>query len=511
MTRSRFIQICCVLGLALGSAVGFTQNQVPQEAVLRVVIPEDPTTLDVTRIALGQDRMIAQNIYNGLVQFAPGSYVDIVPDLAESFEISPDGMLYTFHLREGVQWHRGYGELTSADVKFTFDLQRDPASGSNQSSNFAIVDRVETPDKYTVEIYLNTPTLAFLPTLAWQSGFIMSERAYRELGSEYGSRPVGTGPFVFGEWLPGQMVVLDANQDYFEGVPGLSKVELVVVQENMVALLAVEQGDVDVASISNLGAYRIAQSMTDRIALHEAPSGWNHWLFINTANEPLNDVRLRQAVALSIDQEAISQAVSGLSIRNPSVLSPIVFGWTDDLPYSAPDLERARQLAQEAGYEKGSGKRLRLIYGPAFLYETISLLVKDQLEAVFDVDVVPVDRAIFATEMRGTNWDLGVWAITRTDADQYTIPFFHSESATNYSKYHNEELDAVMEAIRASLSDAERTELFHEFQTIIAENAPAVPVTTMLSVLVSRPNVQGLIPHALPGLVDFKDVRIEGN
>lgn len=490
---------------------GLAQGPTTSRDVLRVAISEDPTTLDMTQVSLGQDRIIAHNIYNGLVRFAPGSYVDIVPDLAESFEISADGTLYTFYLRQGVQWHKGFGELTAADVKFTIDLHRSASNGSREFANYTIVERVETPDDYTVEIYLNSPTLSFLPTLAWQSGFIMSERAYTDLGSGYGSNPVGTGPFIFDTWLPGQQVTLTANQDYFDGPPYLGRVELVMIQEQLVALLALDQGEIDVVPVQQLGAYRVAQGMAGSIVLHEGASGWNHWLFINTSRTPLQDVRLRRAIALLIDQEQIANAVGGLTVVNPSVLNPIVFGWTDDLPYTTPDRELAAQLAADAGYQKGSGRSLRLIYGPAFLYENISLLVRDQLSDVFDVDVVPVDRAIFANEMGGDNWDLAVWAITRTDADQYLMPFFHSSSGRNFSKFHDAQLDDILDRIQTSVSDDERLELLHRFQELVAEEAPVVAATTMKSILAARPDVQGLIPHALPGLVDFKDVWIEGN
>ncbi|MBC7078611.1 MAG: ABC transporter substrate-binding protein [Synergistales bacterium] len=193
-------------------------QQAKQEVVVVARLLADIENVDPAYITAVSDQYIATNVYSGLVRYKPGTG-EIEPDLAEDWDISPDGLVYTFHLRRGVKWHKGMGELTSEDVKYSFERILDPATKSLNKLYLEQVADIKTPDKYTVQIKLKEPYAPFLAGLAYRAGWIVNKKGVEAGGKEYGRQPVGTGPFVFSSYQPGVEVVLAANPDYFGGKP----------------------------------------------------------------------------------------------------------------------------------------------------------------------------------------------------------------------------------------------------------------------------------------------------
>ena len=201
-----------LLTLVLAS-IGFAQ-----ESELRWNA-SDWESMDPAYITLQQESAIAMNIYNGLVNWEYGS-TEIVPDLAQSWDISEDGTVYTFHLRQGVMWQKDYGELTAQDVKFTFDRILNPATSAPLASTYSIINSVDIIDDYTVQFTLNEPYAPFLLLLVpYKAGGIVNQQALKEFGDDYGLNPIGTGPFQWVEGDPRGEIVLEAFDNYYAGRP----------------------------------------------------------------------------------------------------------------------------------------------------------------------------------------------------------------------------------------------------------------------------------------------------
>jgi len=479
----------------------------PVPQVLRWAVNEELTNVDIFKLHVATDRLVAQNVYSGLVKFKPGT-TEIIPDLAERWEISPDGKTYTFYLRQGVKWHHGYGEFTSTDVKFTLDRHQDPQVASLARMDFALIERVEAPEPYKVIVHLKDPFPPFLFNLAWQTGFMASKKAYEDLGAAVSSRPIGTGPFQFDRWVPGEVIVLTANKDYYLGAPKLERLEFKVIPEELVALLALERSEVDGTAVRQLGAYRLVLGRPN-IQLVEAPSGWMNYAYINTKKEPTSDVRVRQALAYAMDVRAMAKALDDMVIPNPSFLNPIVLGWTDDLPKYEYNVEKAKSLLKEAGYPDGI--KIRMIYVKAHLYEEFALMLKDYFSKIGEVELVQIDRAIQAQEMRGDNWHVGIWAVTRLESDLYATNFIHSKGPNNYSKYSNPVADQLAERARIEQDRQKRAELYVQLQKVVAEDVPILITGTQKSLVAVKPYVKGLVGHPFIGLLEFYPAYIDPN
>ena len=224
-------------GIALGGAFG-SPVMAQGARTLRVRFGSDISQLDPARIFQNENQSIASHIYSGLVQYDQRTN-EIVPDLATGYEVSADGTVWTFRLRPNVTWHKGYGALTSDDVKFSFDRVLDPATGSLYRGQLAGLREVQTPDPLTVRFVLEEANSGFLHKLcAFNQGWIVSRRAVTEIGERYSMNPIGTGPFVFERWTTGNEVRLSANPDYFGGASTLSEVVFRIVRDETAAALS---------------------------------------------------------------------------------------------------------------------------------------------------------------------------------------------------------------------------------------------------------------------------------
>jgi len=219
-----------------------------KEKALRVRIGADMQTADPAHIGQSADHAVAFLVHRGLVKYKAGS-LDVVPDLATDWKISDGGKVYTFNLRKGVKWHKGFGELTAEDVVYSIGRIKDPATKSRFQADVDVIDKVEAPDKYVVRFTLKNPFSPFLGAiLAFRPGWILNKKAVEERGDQFGMNPVGCGPYVFDTWSRGTEVVLKRNPDFYEPLD-IDKVSFKVIKEETVAELALRSGDLDLSYI----------------------------------------------------------------------------------------------------------------------------------------------------------------------------------------------------------------------------------------------------------------------
>ena len=467
------------------------------ETVLNVgAFGADANKLDPFLSGGGQDRALFGYVLNGVTRFPPGSMdpARIELDLAERYEASEDGRVWTFTLRDGVAFHHGYGTLSAADIVYSLNRVRDPKT-SGFAQSFAAIETVEAVDPRTVRITLerNVPTL--LGMLADPSGgLIVSAKASAALGEDVKARLVGTGPFAFESYTPKQQSTLVAHGAYFRGKPQIDKIVYRYIPSDNARELAFAAGEID------LFYGRREQDWVDRMRRQHgaaikidvfAPSQ-SRIIHLNMAKPPLDDLRVRQAIAHAIDRSEF-QALVGPDITVP-LESPVPSGFlgqTTDVPRYPFDQARARALLAEAG--RPNGVTLPVLTSQIASLRVPFELVMEQLRRVgITLATDFVDHAAWHQRIRRDESAVVIYgAAPFPIADAFLTPFFHGRTIvgtptaeTNFS--HCAVADAEIDAARSEVDPARRDALWAEAQRRIMAEVCAVPIFELMQVWARR-------------------------
>ncbi len=453
----------------------------------------DVLELDPANLRTTLDDALAREIYSGLVRYAGNSFAEVEPDLATEWTISEDGTVYTFTLRQGVQWHHGFGEVTANDVKFSFDRLKDPEVASLHAADAAIIDQVEVVDDYTVRITLTQRFPAFLTEfLAYRPGYVVSEAAVGERGALFATNPVGSGPFVWTEWVQNSHIVLRANDDYWLDTGRLCTVRVVIIPEDSLFEIALEAGQVDIGYVINA---EVQQSLmaNQNLKVVTAPAPQTMFLQLNSDFEPLSDPRVRQALWYAIDKDAlVAFVLNGLGQPSDTMVNPYVFGFLDEQAY-AYDPDRARQLLAEAGYPNGFSATIMVRPHQNEAQQGTALQAMWRQVGV-NVDIVgPLENAQAFERYRNGEFEIGTLAFMRLGPDQIFRPLLHSSSIPflNSSRYSNPEMDRMIDEAQSEMDEAARWGLYEEIQRLVHADAPLIPLYQPLLVLAMRPNIEG--------------------
>jgi len=474
-----------VLALAGGRAAHAARD------TIRLRMRIDIISLDPAKLGKPSDHVIAFNLYDGLVRLKAGT-AEIEPNLAKSWDLSPDGKTYTFHLRAGVKWHKGFGKLTAHDFKYTFERVMNPKTKSRYRRLFSPVKKITVVDDLTLKIELKHPFPSFLTgVLAFRPGWVVNKKAVEKHGKKYSLNPIGTGPYQFVRWVRGGEVVLKRNPDYYEPVK-IENVIFKVIRKDSVARLALEKGDLD-ASYFFDGAIIQLIEKSGKFRNPTLPAFRTHWMGFNLRRKKLQDIRVRRAVVLATNKKAIADHVFyGFAEPVHSIINPNIFGYhrTEKGVY---DPAKARQLLKEAGHPNGIDFEvlaLRTTGWPGI----IQVLKEQWKKAGIRIKITAPERAVYNRLRVKGKFDLITVAITRFDPDQYAYAFFHSSNIPrpNYSAYKG--ADDIIEAARKAVDDKKRAELYKKFAIKLAEDLPGYAVTNVHYSVASRKNVMGLAP-----------------
>jgi len=346
MKRMHLWKIAAAVLVLLALAAGtVTANGQPEERVLEFALQGNPDTLDPHKTAGTLTFQTLKSIYDTLVE--PDASGKIVPALAEKWEISTDGLSWTFTLRKGVKFHNG-DALSSADVKATFERIMNEETASPKVKDYAAIASVETPDEGTVVFKLSEPNSPLLATLGSGWSAILP-KSLIDAGHDFANQPVGTGPYRFAEWVRDSRVVLKKNPDYWmKGLPKLDGVNINIITEQTVAVQGLLSGQLDVAyridpdSVAQLESSPDTKVETRLTALTLVMS-------INCSRPDLNDVRVRQAISHAIDKQKVLDTVYGGGKPIGTFMdhdNAYYKDFTDLYPY---DPAKARRLLKEAG------------------------------------------------------------------------------------------------------------------------------------------------------------------
>jgi peptide/nickel transport system substrate-binding protein len=462
------------------------------------------TNVDPHFAAATQDRAVVDMVFNGLVRYAPGDITEFQPDLAESWEVSDDGLTWTFDLREGVMCHPWNGndgyELTSEDVVYSLEKAADPDRSAYAGEYAGMTFEATGP--YTVEIGLEQPVseALLLPKVAdYSGGFVVCRQAVEDLGLEgFANQPVGTGPFMFDDFVPQQRTELVANEDYFRGAPQLSGVTVRYIPSVSSREAGLDTGELDV--IEGPPEQPWVESMRDR-GIGEVMvfgPGETATLHFNTSTPPLEQHAVRRALARCIDRSEV-RATVGEAVTDPlySPVPPLLSGgMTRDQVEEAGllypvDRDAAMQALQEAG--AGDFGTQIVISERASYLAPMQNLQAQLAQCGVDLELRTVDHSTMHTLIREDTNQIVLYIAWRPNADVFLTRFYHSDSIvvtgdspdTNFSHLGGtdvngdgdvESIDALIEEARAELDADAQARLWREAQTEILDLAVAYPL-----------------------------------
>lgn len=470
--RTTLGRVIGALALTMALLGGPWEQPAAAQGVLKIARHQDSTTLDPIFTIQNADIWVMNNM-NGLLVRVNREGTDVEPDLAERWEISPDGTAYTFHLREGLKFSDG-SPLTARDAKFSLERLRDK-EGSVMASMFSIIKSIETPDDGTVVITLNQPSAPFLASLAMFSAAVLPEKAVTAAGEEFGNKPVGAGAFMLEEWRRGETLRLKKNPNYWEADRvKLEGVEWQFIPNDNTRVLKLQAGEVDAIVFIPFNRVTELEGNPD-LQVHLDPSSREDHILINHDHEPLGDVRVRHALYHAIDRQAIVDAVTfgHGKVANSFVPAGAMFYNPDnpDYPY---DPEKAKALLKEAGVE-GLSLKFLLNAGDS-VQDQIGVIVKDQLAKVgVDVEIVKQEEGQQWESTVAGEYDISInyWTNDIIDPDQKATfsVYGDDENRSYYTGYKNPEVAKLVEQGRVELDRAKREQIYRQIQEIAKRDA----------------------------------------
>lgn len=454
-------------------------------------------------------------IYNGLVTL--DRYVNLVPELAESWTVSPDCRDVTFRLRRGVKWHDGH-EFTAADVLFTHEAMTNPKTPSPYKEDFEAVQRIEAPDPYTVHVVYRTSYakslqswgMSMLPRHLLES--YVREGRLRE-SPQHRSAPVGTGPYRFREWRSGEKVVLTANPDYFEGRPYLSRVVYRIIPSQATQFLELKAKGIDGMSLTALQFKRQTEYPAFRKAYTKFRYASNAYTYfgLNLKDERFADIRVRHAFAHAINkQELIEHVILGLGREATGPFKPGTYAYNPSARTYAYDPVRARTLLAEAGWKEKNADGILVKHGKPFTFDLLTNQGNDERKKVAEIIQADLKDIGVGVEIRTIEWAtlLKEWVKKRrfeaivlgwgigTDPDQYNI--WHSSKTGpddfNTISYANPEVDELLEKGRRTCVTEERARYYQRIHEILAAEQPMVFLYFRDALPVVSTRVHGIAP-----------------
>ncbi len=479
-----------------------------------------PVSLDAVDVTDGNSLVVAGQIAERLIDFAPGG-TDLIPALATSWSSNEDATVWTFNLRQGVTFHDGT-PFNAEAVKFNIDRMNvadHPYGNRAEGKTFVmwsdtfggpaaeggLVQSVEILDDYTVQMNLAQP-VPFLPAL-WAASYFQfgSPAAIMEAGVAYGSPSygvVGTGPFKFVEWIEGERLVLERNPDYWQGLAGVERIVFRGIAEPTARLAELQAGSIDVAVLLTSDDYATVQADPNLVA--QVPSSELNigYVAIHIDHAPLDNVLVRRALMHAVDRQAIVDAFyEGLGVVANDMLPTSLFGHGDDWPYDY-DPERAKELLAEAGYPDGFDTELWYMpvsrpYFPAPqpIAEVIATYWADVgVNAVLMTE----DWATYGADYRAGKFPMYMigWNADYADPDNFLLTFF-GPSAVGRSGWADERVHELLLGARQVADQDQRAAMYAEVNNIIADQAMALPMAHNRSLNATRVGIEGWVPSPL--------------
>ena len=495
-----------LLACSLATATLPALAQQPRDGgVLRVGIQSEPRSLDpLLVITDGATGHVVSNIFNTLVRY--DAKMQVVPDLATSWRLEDDGKAVDFFLRKDVKFHDGT-DFDAAAVKFAFDRILDPANSSPYRTFFKPVEQVVVINPNTVRVVLSQAWPGFFYQLLYVGGMgIPSPTAVKALGNAgFARKPVGTGPFKFSDWASGDRIVLTKNTSYYRPkMPHLDRLEFKVIPDSTALTTSLRTGQLDV----------VRDIPTQLLPLFEkepglVPSVKNaysfDWLALNAAKPPFSDVRVRQAVNMAIDRDALAVAVYGKGAKGSTaqIAGANDFHHPKKLPTFTYDPEKAKKLLAEAGQANLKFTLVSSTVKPQLGQEATVIQAQLAKIGVTVTHQVMEHQAWLANVLRSKNFEASTVAGTGGPEPNSYVMFWTKDNPVNFVSLNNAELFELVPKAQGIINDAERKKAYNRIQELGAQEASWMALMEVPSNAVLSGKVKGYV-H-LPYNVSYFD------
>ena len=457
----------------------------------------DPPTLDPHLTTDNVSGSLVNEIFGGLVTVDLD--LKVVPDLAETIDLSADGRTYTFHLRRNARFHDGK-PVTAQDAKWSLERVTDPATQAPVAAQYlgdivgvteklsgsaTTIEGVRVVDDQTLAITIDAAKAYFLAKLTYPTAFVLDRDNVEGLGEGWLRQPNGTGPFKLAEYQVGEILRLERNDNYHLKPAYLDEIEFIL--SGGTPMLMYENDEIDVTGVGIADLDRVLDPNEPLNAqLVTAPSTFSvEYIGLNVDQPPLDDPKVRLALNLAIDRESISTLVLS-NLRTPAngIIPPGFPSYNPDLRGYQYDLERARQLLQESEYGDDLENLPRITmnisgsFGANVPLDLEVILDSWEQELGIQVDIQQTEWATFLQDLHARRYQMFViaWGADYPDPENFLDILFHSGSDNNQTNYSNPEVDRLLEQARVEADQTRRFELYNRIEQMILDDAPWVPL-----------------------------------
>ena len=468
-----------------------------------VTYKDDIATLDPAIGYDWQNWSMIKSLFSRLVDYTPGTD-KIIPSLAESFTVAPDGLTYTFKLRKGVKFSNGR-EVVADDVKYSIERAVNPKNQGPGAGFFgAIVGHeemtarkaetlpgIETPDAGTVIFKLSRPDATFLHVMAINFASVVPKEAVEAAGGDFGKKPVGSGTFTLKEWVIGQKLVFEKNPNYFDkSMPKIDGFTVEIGQEPLVAVLRLQKGEVDIAGdgIPPAKFLEIKNGPDGKDLIVDGQQLQTGYVTLNTQVKPLDDLKVRQALNMAINKERITRIVNGRATPANQVLPPLMPGYNAEYKGYAYDVAKAKALLAEAGHKDGFSTVLYASstdpnprIAQSIQQDLAAIGVKAEIKAIANANIIAAGGTKGEAPMI---WSGGMaWIADFPDPSNFYGPILGCAGAVqggwNWAWYCNEAMDkraVAADSIADPAKAADRAAAWKGIFTDIMADAPWIPI-----------------------------------
>ncbi|GAB3457346.1 ABC transporter substrate-binding protein [Insolitispirillum peregrinum] len=475
---------------ALSAAPALAADQPTRGGTMNIIVQPEPPILQLGLNQQGPTQTVGGKIYQGLLTY--DKQLKPLPSLAESWDISPDGLTYTFHLHKNVKWHDGQ-PFTAKDVIFT-TTKFLPEVHSRARANFARCESITAPDDYTVVFKLKEPFPSFINAFEVASAPIIPAHLY-EANTDYknnpaNATPIGTGPFKFKEWVKGSYIHLVRNDDYYKpGLPYLDDIYFRVIPDAASRALALESGQVDQSQYNDIEPFDVAR-LKSQPNLNFTTDGYEFvapvsWLELNNRNAPLNDKRFRQALMYSLDRQFIRDKIwFGLGQVATSPINSHTNNFEPNLPKYTKDVAKAKALLDEMGLKpdaNGVRARIRFLVMPyGETWQRLAEYVKVSLKQV-GVEVTLENTDVAGWVQKVSNWDYDMTANFTYQYGDAALGVSRTYVSSNIRQgvmfsntmgYSNPKVDELFASAAKENDPVKRQALYSEVQRILVDDVP---------------------------------------
>ncbi|RAL27132.1 ABC transporter substrate-binding protein [Thermoflavimicrobium daqui] len=492
----------------------------------------DSKKLDPIQVTDGESLQVTQMIYDTLVQYKDEN-TEVQPGLAEKWENSADGKVWTFHLRKNVKFHDGTPFNADA-VVFNFERWMDKNHPQHKGGEFTyypdmfggykgdsthVINKVSKVDDHTVKFELNRPLGPFLANIAMPPFAIGSPEAIKKDPEKFNENPVGTGPYKFVEWKKNDTITLEKNPDYWvKGLPKTDKLIFKSIPDNTARFNALKSGDIDL--MNGMNPTDAPQVEKDSKLQLFKQQGMNvAYLSFNMKKKPFDNPKVRQAISYAVNKEGIiKNFYAGLAEPAINPYPSFMMGYNKDVKEYEFNLDKAKQLLKEAGFEKGLKLKLHAPQDPRPYLpngKKVAEFLKEDFKKIgIDAEIVTAEWKTYQDQVKSGQHELALygWNGDNGDPDNFLYVLLdknnaREKDASNISYYMSEEVHKLLVEAQSTVDQKKREELYKKAQEIIKKDAPWVPLVHATVPVAGKKELKGFFPHPTSGYKLYKVSR----